>query len=77
MLTARHSAGTGHVACNAVEMCVQVNSEVQSLQEDVYGFICFNCFHDLSVKHQEINLGNSQDNLHKAGPNVAKTSWLK
>lgn len=77
MLTAPHSTGTGHVACNAVEMCVQVNSKVQSLREDVYGFVRFNCFHDLSVRHQEINLGNSQDNLHKARSNVAKTSWLK
>ena len=76
MLTAPHSTCTGHVACNAMEICVQVNSKVQLLR-DVYGFIRFNCFHDLSVRHQEINLGNSEDNLHKAGSNVAKTSWLK
>lgn len=72
-----HSTGTGHVACNAMEICVQINSEVQLLHEDVYGFIHFNFFHDLSIRHQEINLGNSQVNLQKAGSNIAKTSWLK
>lgn len=77
MLTAPHSTGTDKVACNTTEMCVQVNCKVHSLQEDVYGFVCFNCLHDVSVRHQEINLGNSQDNLHKAGSNIDKTSWLK
>lgn len=77
MSTAPHSTGTEHVACNTMEMCVEVNSKVHSLREDAYGFVHFNCFHDLSVRHQEINLGNSQDNLHKAGSSVAKINWLK
>lgn len=77
MLSVPHSTGTGQVACNTMEICVQVNRKVQWLQEDVYGFIHFNYFHDLRIRHTKINLGNSQESLHKDKSSVAKTNWLK
>lgn len=76
-LATPHSTGTGQVACSAMEMFVQLTAKFSCCKKMCMDSSTLIFFHDLSIRHQEINLGNSQDNLQRAGSSVAKTSWLK